>query len=282
MRAANFLKAFAIAIVIYIIIVLLFGITYFLTGSLSYPGVSPIVVKGFWDSFYFSFVSFLTIGYGDIAPNCGTGKTILFIESIFSIGFNAIFAGYLAFQFLKRPDDLLISTKLFIRKSKKASFNGDSNYDIIIRVGNKGNQLIDCKGVLEFFVFHNNTRTTIEKFEREYRILEKTWNFKIRFYEIGNENKLPTSYKSMLIGFLFKEKEKPKQLRFSISGLDNTTGQVVSKTKLYELKDIEFIDSLVDVYPWDGIIRGKESWKYFDKSKQMIKSDKELFDKYTE
>lgn len=201
MKNKKFARIFAFGISIYIVIVVVFGFIYFFTESISFSGQSPIPVGKFGDCIYFSFVSFLTIGYGDIAPNGACGKWELFIESIFSIGFNAIFAGYLAFLFLRRSNNILISDKIFVRKSKKQGITTDLNFDFIIRIGNKGNQVIDCKGVLEFFVFTNNTRTTILKFDRDYRVLDKTWNFKMRLVEPGNEISHPINFKSTLLRF---------------------------------------------------------------------------------
>ncbi|MDQ3109469.1 MAG: potassium channel family protein [Bacteroidota bacterium] len=259
-------------ILFYMLIVLLFAIVYYATKSISHTSKDVNPVVDFGDSLYFSFVSFITIGYGDIAPNGTCGKMLLFFESIFFIGYNAVFAASMAFQLLKRSDDIIISNKIYIRKSNKPGFNNDENYDFIIRVGNKGNALIDCKGVLEFFVISNNVRTTVLKFEREYRALELTWNFKMRFYEPVYMSKTAADNKAFLAGFLTKNEMVHKQIRFSISGLDNNTGQVVTAFHVYDVDnigDFEFIDKLVDVYSWNGSKRGKPDWRNFDKSMPM-------------
>jgi voltage-gated potassium channel Kch len=42
--------------------------------------------KSFWDPLYFSFVTFTTLGYGDIVPISGIAKLLVILES---------FAGYI-------------------------------------------------------------------------------------------------------------------------------------------------------------------------------------------
>jgi hypothetical protein len=274
MNQRKLLKVFATGILIYMLIVIVFGIAYYFTKSISHTSKDAEPFVAFGDCIYFSFVSFITIGFGDIAPAGTCGKTLLFFESIFFIGYNAVFAAFMAFQLLKRSDDIIVSEKIYIRKSKKAGLNNDQNYEILIRVGNKGHALIDCKGVLEFFVIADNIRTTVHKFEREYRALELTWNFKMRFYEPGNESR-SLADKTFLCGFFRKDEKVHKQIRFSISGLDNSTGQIVTAFKLYDTDDIndtrhfEYIDKLVDVYSWQGSNRGKTNWRNFDKTIPM-------------
>jgi hypothetical protein len=285
MNQRKLLKVFLLGILIYFLIVIVFGVIYYATGSICHTSKDVPPSVDFFDSLYFSFVSFITIGFGDIAPNGTCGKTLLFFESIFFIGYNAVFAAFMAFQLLKRSDDIIISNKIYIRKSKKAGLNNDKNYDFIIRVGNKGHALIDCKGMLEFFVIADNIRSTVHKFEREYRALELTWNFKMRFYEPGNESKSSADQKAFLCNFFSKDEKVHKQIRFSISGLDNSTGQVVTAFKVYDTDDIndvhhfEYIDKLVDVYSWHGSKRGTNNWRNFDKTIPMSASDRADFTK---
>lgn len=67
-------------------------------------------------------------------------------------------------------------------------------------------------------------------------------------------------------------------MRFSISGIDNSTGQMVTAFKMYEVKNVEFIQKLVDVYDFTGIERTKENWKNFNRVISMSSSDKKDFD----
>lgn len=103
----------------YVSLITLFGLLYWLTASINYSNNSK--VTDFFDCCYFSFVSFMTIGYGDIAP-VRVGKSILFLETIFSIGFTAVFTAMLAFQFLRRPQKYSHLRKIIPTKIKKATF----------------------------------------------------------------------------------------------------------------------------------------------------------------
>ncbi|MBI2722485.1 MAG: two pore domain potassium channel family protein [Bacteroidetes bacterium] len=274
-KTKQILKVFLLGILIYSCLIILFGFFYWATETTKYASCAEI--PSFLNCVYFSFVSFLTIGYGDIAP-IGNGKTILYFESIFSIGFTGVFTAKLAFEFLRRSQDILISDKIYLRKSKKLTFKPE-NYDFIIRVGNKGNAIIDCKGVVEFFRIASNVRTTSDHLTLEYRLLETTWNYKFRFYEEGTTGKLPSDNKAFLRQFFFL-KDNDKQVRFSLSGTDVVTGQPVTQFKIYKLKDIEYIDSLVDVFDWKDGNRTASDWSKFQKFNPMSPETKEMFDKF--
>ena len=267
-KDSSLTKLFLFGFSIYAIIVFLFGIIYFFGGNLK---TEKLEVKEFGDCIYFSFISFLTIGYGDIAPSTGWSKFFLFLESIFSIGFTATFSAVIAYQLLKRPNDILISKKIYLRKSNKLGHSGHRNHDLMIRVGNKGDALIDCKGVLEFFVIKNNTRTNVLKFSRDYRVIELTWNFKMRYFE--PENGSTQIYKGELQNFFFNNIEEPKQIRFSVSGTDGKTGQLVAASIIYKVADLTFISSMVNVYNFEGTDSTTPDWNKFDHFNPMTEED---------
>lgn len=257
-KHSSLTRLFCSGFLIYGLITVIFGWLYYITNTITGIDTSKYP---FFKSVYFSFVSFLTIGYGDVAP-IGCGKLILFFETILSIGYTASFSAVIAYQLLKRPNDVIISKKFYLRKSQKDGHHGQDNYDIIIRIGNKGDQLIDCRGVIEFFKIKNNVRTLTFKFTKEYRVLETTWNFKMRYFEPGPPSF--TIYKGQLQEFLFQNTSDPKQIRFSISGTDGHTGQMVATSKTYTISDLTFITKMEDVYLFEGTERTPIEWEKFD------------------
>lgn len=261
-------ELFGVGFSIYTIIVFVFGLIFFIGGNLKNDGVE---IKSYLECVYFSFVSFITIGYGDIAPVTAWSKFFLFFESIFSIGFTATFSAAIAYHLLKRPNDILISKFIYLRKSKTVGYSGHRNHDIIIRIGNKGDALIDCKGVLEFFIIKNNTRTNILKFSRDYRVIELSWNFKMRYFE--PENGSMHIYKNELQNFFFNNINEPKQIRFSVSGTDGKTGQLVASTVTYKVSDLIFIESMVDIYNFEGTDPTSIDWNKFDDYTAMNEED---------
>ena len=125
------LNAVLKGVAIYIAITLVFGLLYFLFDSLDFKSTAGGKTISFLDYIYFSAVTFTTIGYGDIVPKDGVGQVIIFIESCFELTFIPVFGGFLAYKFLQRPNDILLTDNFFIRYR-------DQHIFLSSRVGNKG------------------------------------------------------------------------------------------------------------------------------------------------
>ncbi|MBL0336737.1 MAG: hypothetical protein IPP73_15865 [Chitinophagaceae bacterium] len=93
----------------------------------------------------------MTIGYGEIVPKNGFGQTVIFIESIFALTFTPVFGGFLAYKFLQRPKDIILTDNFFIRYKNNHVF-------LSSRVGNKGKNVIDCTATIEFIQIVNNIK----------------------------------------------------------------------------------------------------------------------------
>ncbi|WP_100429898.1 ion channel [Flavobacterium sp. 1] len=116
-RRQRILSFVLVAIAIYIFIISIFGFLYQYTSSICYSK-NDSIVGNFWDCFYFSLVSFQTIGYGDIFPFLPIAKILIFIESIFQTIFISLFSGFLIYFFIKRPKDVFTTDNYFYKKSK--------------------------------------------------------------------------------------------------------------------------------------------------------------------
>ncbi|MCR8613224.1 MAG: ion transporter [Mycoplasma sp.] len=57
-------------------------------------------ITTFWDAFYFSTVTLTTIGFGDIVPVTGVGRTMVIMMSVIGIGVLAIPSGIIAGGFI--------------------------------------------------------------------------------------------------------------------------------------------------------------------------------------
>ena len=66
-----------------------------LQWSLESPMHAPDVEYGFGDYFYFSGVTFFTLGFGDLTPSQPLGKFLAVVESGIGFGFLAVVIGYL-------------------------------------------------------------------------------------------------------------------------------------------------------------------------------------------
>jgi uncharacterized membrane protein len=62
--------------------------------GLGTPLVNPSETGSFGSYFYFSGVTFLTLGYGDVVPLLGAGRTLAILEAGLGFGFLALVIGY--------------------------------------------------------------------------------------------------------------------------------------------------------------------------------------------
>ncbi|MCA6392815.1 MAG: two pore domain potassium channel family protein [Cytophagales bacterium] len=99
-------------IIAYIVLTLFFAALFLMTDSITKSNSNSV---NFLDCFYFSCVTFLTIGYGDIVPKLGIGQLFVFFESVCSLAFTPLFGGFLAYRLLQRPKDLLLTENFFLR-----------------------------------------------------------------------------------------------------------------------------------------------------------------------
>ena len=173
------LNAILKGILIYLAFTFAFGLLYYLSDSLDFKTVPGSKTARFLDYIYFSVITFTTIGYGDILPKAGTGQIIVFIEACLELTFIPVFGGYIAYQFLQRPNDILLTDNFFIRYRNQKVF-------LSARVGNKGKNLIDCTATIELIQIVNNVKRTLYRREINTPIVEYVWFLEIRLD--GEEN----------------------------------------------------------------------------------------------
>ena len=80
-------------------------------------------------------------------------------------------------------------------------------------------------------------------------------------------------YKPELQKFFFSNIDEPKQIRFSVSGTDGKTGQLIARTITYKVADLTFINNMVDVYDFEGTDPTSSNWSKFDSFTPMNQED---------
>lgn len=99
----NIIKAFKDKKEELIITFSIFGIGVLITAILMYIAeneVQPHVFSSVPKCFYFSIITFTTIGYGDVTPVTVFGKTISCISAILGVGLHGLFIGIIGTAFM--------------------------------------------------------------------------------------------------------------------------------------------------------------------------------------
>lgn len=240
-------------ILVYATIIAIFGLFYLKTNSICYSGINPQTVTDFWDCFYFSLVSFQTIGYGDIFPALPIAKNLLFAESITSTIFVSVFSGFLVYFFFKRPNDVFSSDNCFIRFV-------NNKYWFSIRVGNKGDEVLDCKAVVEFMHINQyDVRVMDLQLVKETSVLEKTW-----FVDFELSDKINVKALRKLQAII--NSQQVLLLRVVFSGTDKRSGSPVAYIRYYDTKSLKFAGRYLNVHSWDDNKKANFNWSNFNKT----------------
>lgn len=251
-------------VTIYFVVTLVFGVLYYFFDSLDFKSASGFNTFHFLDYIYFSAVTFTTIGYGDIVPKAGAGHLIVFIESILELTFFPVFGGYIAYKFLQRPNDILLTDNFFIRYRNERIY-------LSSRVGNKGKNLIDCTATVEFIQIANNVKRTLYRREINAPLVEMTWYLEIRLD--GDENTSALQQLKSLIA-----NPHASLIRTTVSGYDSNSGNLVHVFKYYTMDKLIYGGKFTDVYKWEGVERTEPDWTHFNKVIPLTATEQQIID----
>ena len=251
-------------VAIYLALTLVFGFLYFWFDSLDFKSITGNKTIRFMDYFYFSAVTFTTIGYGDIIPKTGAGHLIVFIESCIELTFFPVFGGYIAYKFLQRPNDILLTDNFFIRYRSERIY-------LSFRVGNKGKNLIDCTATVELIQIDNNVKRTLSRREINAPLVEMTWYLEIRLD--GEENITTLQQMKSLIS-----NPQTSLIRTTVSGYDSNSGSLVHVFKYYTMDKLIYGGKFSDVYKWEGVERTEPDWTHFNKVIPLTAPEQQIID----
>jgi hypothetical protein len=251
-------------VAVYIVLTFVFGLLYYFSDSLDFKSASGYNTFHFLDYIYFSAVTFTTIGYGDIVPKAGAGHLIVLIESCFELAFFPVFGGYLAYKFLQRPNDILLTDNFFIRYRNERIY-------LSSRVGNKGKNLIDCTATVEFIQIAHNVKRTLYRREINAPIVEMTWYLEIRLD--GDENRSALQQLKTLIA-----NPDVSLIRTTVSGYDSNSGNLVHVFKYYTMDKLIYGGKFSDVYHWEGVKRTEPDWTHFNKIVHLTATERQIID----
>lgn len=248
----------------YIAVTLVFGFLYYFFDSLDFKSASKFNTFHFLDYIYFSAVTFTTIGYGDIVPKAGIGHLLVFIESCIELTFFPVFGGFIAYKFMQRPNDIVLTDNFYIRYRNGRVY-------LSSRVGNKGKNLVDCTATFEFIQTPNNVKRTLLRREINAPLVEMTWYLEIRLD--GDENKSSLDHLKSLIA-----NPHASLIRTTISGYDSSSGNLVHLFKYYTMDKLLYGGKFWDVYTWEGVKRSEPDWTHFNKVIALSPAEQQIVD----
>jgi hypothetical protein len=251
-------------VAIYIALSFVFGLLYYFLDSLDFKHDSASDTAHFLDYIYFSAVTFTTIGYGDIIPKAGTGQVIVLIESCLELIYFPVFGGFIAYKFMQRPKDILLTDNFFIRYRNERVF-------LSFRVGNKGKNLIDCTATVEFIQLAKNVKRTLFRREINAPLVEMTWYLEIRLD--GDENNSTLQQVKTLIA-----NPDASLIRTTVSGYDSNTGNLVHVFKYYTMDKLRYGGLFSDVYTWEGVGRTSPDWTHFNRAVALKDSEQQIIE----
>jgi len=254
------IKTIKIGLLVYVGLVLLFGILYWLIGEIKTNDSSKTTANLF-DSIYFSFITFATIGYGDFVPTHYFPKLLIFVETTCAALYTPVFGGYLFYELFKRPKNILFPDNIFLR-------HVNDNIFLSVRLGNQGIPTTVNKATIEFCYVRRETKWTKEKYEQETPIFENTWFVEFQL------NKTENKYLLDALKFVLTKKNEAF-VRISFSANDAETGQAIYFYKDYSIDDIKFGERYVNVVTYEGIKKSKTNWANFNKIAPATERQKE-------
>jgi hypothetical protein len=265
-RRRTIILILAMGVSMYILLVTFFAIIYYYTKSIG--SVDKGYEKSFFNAFYFSFVSFITIGYGDIAPTSNIGKLFLFLESIFSILFNGTFPSLLIYYAQKRPNTLFATDKIILYKELGETFH------LQVMIANKGEDLVDCKATFKVFGFtsnHNRYSYFLKKFIYSIIEHENTARFSINL-QLEKNIKLLTKLQEIL-----SNPAENCMLMFSITGSDADSGELVTLIRYFTEQDIVAGFTFKNAINWTDSNERSTQWSNFNELEIDPTFDKQTF-----
>jgi hypothetical protein len=242
-----------IGVAIYLALTLLFAAVYLHSHSIADSNNNK--VTRFVDAFYFSFVSFMTIGYGDFSPVNDFGKGILFLETVCSVLFNGIFPSLLIYYALKRPDSLVLSSRLLV------ATNEDGRYILKLRIANRGGDLANCQVVFSLFKFtKHGARLKPFTTTQSYPLLEaNTTNVSTILLEQESSHVLLSELQT-----LFKASDAKITIRVNVTGVDVYSGGLVALSHYYNRHTIVFGHMFPIVGFWNDDNISSPVWDNFN------------------
>lgn len=250
----------------YATLILCFAWLYYQTQSVGHYKFLAGRMEGidFFRAVYFSVVSFHTIGFGDIYPFTDGGRTILMIQSFFSLFYTSVFSGLLVYFIIRRYPDIISTKSIYIR-------HRHNRWYLSIRLGNRSRPIIDLKGRFEAYLVEHDSRVRIFSYQIDMADLEY-----ILYFDIDLEDEPGKPLKEALIDSLTGG--PLLHMKYNLIGNDIRTGEQIAHSVYYDSGMIRFGTQFKNIYSWDKAgHRVNFRWKNFE---QILPPEEHLADRF--
>ena len=234
------------------------------------------------DYFYYSAVTYFTVGYGDIVPTKGNniGEILFICECFISLITNSIFIGTLTYNLMRTYNSIIISKFIYIVEEEGVGEEG-GKFVLRFRIGDFENLFINFSYSIQLFDWYKNKfRDPYYRFNEILPDMEYVYNTSLTILESDNtiNDKVTHFFKKLL------KENKSNQRQFNIicvtlTSTSTKTGDTAIVRKYYREKDIIFIETCKDVYDWIDTppYMTFRKWINFDKYIEMDNNKKEIF-----
>jgi Ion channel len=231
-----------------------------------------------FDCFYFSAVTYFTVGYGDITPNreFKEGEILFITECFVSLILNSIFIGFLTYNLLKTYNSIKVSKFLYIIEKESGSFI------LRFRIADFKNSFINYSYTIQFFDWHyGQFRITLAKDKEEFSEFEFVFNTTII---ITSDSKKKDKSIGEYFQKLFESEDNLSLKNYNLICVTLTatsikTGDNVVVRKYYKGKHIKLVSQCEHVFKWDSNSAkpSPRKWANLNRFTEMSEERKEVF-----
>lgn len=242
MLSMNWVQFIGLIAAAYLIINILFGTIYFLSGRTGLTGIHSTDTLTFYtECFFFSVQTFSTIGYGAVAPQSFFTNIVVSVQALFGMLSIGLVSGLFFSRFSRPSAKIFFSDQILIT-------NHLGQRSLVFRLANsRVNTIVNAKVNMTYmFAIKTSEGTSM----RQLKDLKLIRNFNSIFFlnwvvaHVIDEN-------SPLYNMTHSELETVSaEILVSFSGTDQTFAQSIHSSKIYETSEIVY-----DRYFQDMVIR---------------------------
>ncbi len=205
---------------------------------LAEPGSITSSDGGFWDAYFFSVQTMMTIGYGSMAPATRYAHAIVTLEAFLGLLLTAVTTGLVFAKFSRPSSNVLFSRVVVVS-------DHDGVPTLMFRMANaRGNRIVDAGLTLVL------ARTIQTREGKPFRRLEdlKLSRTRTPLFSVGWTALHAIDATSPLYGIGAAElRATSAELIVILAGTDDTSMQTVHARHTYDDRDIRFGERLVDI-----------------------------------